>query len=291
MTWRDALTSSNATSGKKTTLPVLLISALGLTTLVLVLALFVTVQAQQRDMERRELELREVQAQVEGLGIEERRLRDEISRLGAQSLQAQTDARAAVEAEVVQEAIVTALEAHDRQRHHRLLGPTAAIKVLRQGSGRAVCGEALLRRLFVLLVRGELNTDTINALAMALSRRAEAPEALTRAQIDSLLPRLSAELLDLIRRRSFQVRFKNTLSAIAALFRWREQEPHALLATNEPAAAALQITLRQALDLLSRPEYQQVRALDQKIKLLKKIEEYLVGKGDPAILRLIEEAD
>ncbi len=193
--------------------------------------------------------------------------------------------------EVVQEAIVTALEAHDRQRHHRLLGPTAAIKVLRQGSGRAVCGEALLRRLFVLLVRGELNTDTINALAMALSRRAEAPEALTRAQIDSLLPRLSAELLDLIRRRSFQVRFKNTLSAIAALFRWREREPHALLATNEPAAAALQITLRQATDLLNRPEYQQVRALDQKIKLLKKIEEYLVGKGDPAILRLIEEAD
>jgi hypothetical protein len=193
--------------------------------------------------------------------------------------------------EAAQEAILTALEAHDRQQPHRLLGPAHAIRVLRQGSGRAVCGETRLRRLFVLLVQGELNTDTINALAMALSRRAEAPKALTRAEIDSLLPRLSAELLDLVRRRSFQVRFKNTLSAIAALFRWREREPQALLANNEPAAAALQATLRQAADLLSQPAYIQVPARKQKIMLLEKIAEYLVGKGDPAILRLIDEAD
>jgi len=35
----------------------------------------------------------------------------------------------------------------------------------------------------------------------------------------------------------------------------------------------------------------QVPARNQKIMLLEKIAEYLVGEGDPAILRLIDEAD
>jgi hypothetical protein len=191
----------------------------------------------------------------------------------------------------VQDAILDGLAAHEKQKPHRLLAPNQAIRVLRQGAGRAICTEPRLRRLFAILVQGPLNTDTINALAMALSRRPEAPAALTRQQVDALLPRLSTELLDQVRDRSFNVRFKNTLSAIAGLFRWREREPQALLATNEPTAARLQATLREATELLRRPQWTQVPARQQKIILLEKIADYLVGKGDPAILRLIDDAN
>lgn len=189
----------------------------------------------------------------------------------------------------VQEAILEALEANKRGDPHRLLNPVRALTVLRQGAGRAIDTEPRLRRLLSVLVDGPLNNDTINALAMILSRRAEAPEALTRSQIDSLVPRLSNELLDLVGNRNFQVRFKNTLSAIAGLFRWREREPNALLAANEPSAATLQSRLDQAAVMLNSPQWAQVPSRDKKVLLLKKIAEYLAGKGDPAILRLIED--
>jgi len=157
----------------------------------------------------------------------------------------------------VQEAILEALTAQALGNPHRLLYPGHAIRVVRQGAGRAVTGEARLHRLFTLLAEGPVNNDTINALAMAVTRRAEAPRALMRAQVDLFLRNLAAELLEQVHNQSFKVRFKNTLSAIAGLFRWREIEPYALLASDEEPAARLEQTLLEARQLLTRPQWSQ----------------------------------
>lgn len=190
-----------------------------------------------------------------------------------------------------QEALLDALEAHQHGDAHRLLTPAHAIRVVRQGAGRAVTSEARLRRLFCLLAAAPLNNDSINALAMAISRREEAPRAFTRTQVDHFLQELSGHLIDAIEERNFKLKFKNTLSAIAGLFRWREIEPYSLLASDELVAADLQARLDQATALLQDPDLDNVSARQQKIDLLAQIAEFLKGKGDPAILRIIDEAD
>lgn len=188
----------------------------------------------------------------------------------------------------VQEAILDALEAEERDRPHPLLAPAHAIRVLRQGAGRAVTGADRLARLFACLERAPFNNDTINALAMALSRREEAPQALTRDLIDRFLDRLGEELIDRIRRRDFKLRFRNTLSAIAGLFRWRVREPHALLAAQDRVAERLRETLVRAQDLLHRSD---VAQRQQKLDQIAAIIAYLDGAGDPDILRMLEAGD
>ncbi len=188
-----------------------------------------------------------------------------------------------------QEAILRALEALAAGRHHPLLVPSHASRVLHQGSGRAIGGAARLARLFTYLEQAPLNTDTINALAMALSRRQEAPEALTRAQVDHLLSRLGEELIDRIRRHDLKVRFRNTILAIAALFRWRLREPFALLAEPrgghppDPAAIALREKLLEAQVLLEDP-HRHVAQREDKVAVVKAILLHLDGRGDPGIL-------
>jgi hypothetical protein len=76
--------------------------------------------------------------------------------------------------------IVEALEADLNQGEHPLLEPRSARKVLIQGVGRAVTGVPRLRRVLHSLVSRPANADTMNALAMILARREEAPRALTR---------------------------------------------------------------------------------------------------------------
>ena len=190
--------------------------------------------------------------------------------------------------EAVQDLILDALDAHARGRSHPLLAPPHSIRVLRQGAGRAVTGAARLTRLFAYLDRTELNTDTINALAMALSRREEAPEALTRPLVDRFLDRLGSELIARIAARDFKKRFQNTLSAIAGLFRWRRREPFALLAAQDPVAARLRQALVRAQGLL---ESRHVPQRDQKLHQIAAIIAYLDGQGDPDILRLLETDD
>ncbi len=191
-------------------------------------------------------------------------------------------------AEPLQNLILDALESHAAGRRHPLTEPSHSLRVLRQGAGRSITGEVRLSRLFRYLTTAELNTDTINALAMVLTRREEAPNALTRDQVDSFLSSLGIELLDQIKRASFQVRFRNTLSAIAGLFRWRLREPHALLASQDTVAERLRQTLLQAKEILER-ELKQIPLKKQKIEQISAIVEYLDGGGDPDILRKIEE--
>ncbi|WP_296644355.1 hypothetical protein [Roseinatronobacter sp.] len=191
--------------------------------------------------------------------------------------------------EPVQDDLLDALDAHELGNVHRLLRPPRAITVVRQGAGRALTGEGRLARLFTMIDRTPLNNDTINALAMAIARRIEAPRALTRAQVESLIERLGNELLHQVQSNTFQVKFKNTLSAIAGLFRWREIEPYALLAENEPNARHLKKTLTAAANLLGQSQYQRVPRRDFKVELIQSILEYLEGRGDPSILRKIED--
>ncbi|WP_296645156.1 hypothetical protein, partial [Roseinatronobacter sp.] len=205
------------------------------------------------------------------------------------ALRALTWSFAACPAEV-QDAVVDALEAHMQGHQHRLLRPNSARTALRQGAGRAVTGVRRLRRLFSVLEAAPLNNDSINALAMAVSRREEAPRALTRAQVDHFLHELSEHLIGAIQDQNFNVKFKNTLSAIAGLFRWREIEPFALLAADDRVAADLRQVLNRASDLLGQPQWHNVPARVQKITLLEKIAEFLEGEGDPAILRIIEDS-
>ena len=126
---------------------------------------------------------------------------------------------------------------------------------------------------------------------MILTRRAEAPEALSRDLVDGFIDMLGRELPGQISRRSFALKFRNTLSAIAGLFRWRLREPYALLADDDPTAAALRGTLEGAEELLGTPAYGNVRQVHQKIEQIRKIVEYLDGEGDPDILGFIEQDD
>lgn len=148
--------------------------------------------------------------------------------------------------ESVQDLILDALEAHKESKSHFLLRPRGAFTVVRQGAGRSIAGADRLKRLFVYLAGTSLNNDTINALAMAVTRREEAPKALVRTQVDHFLKALGAQLLEQVKSRHFQVKFRNTLAAIAGLFRWRAQEPFALLAERDAAAKGLREVLLEA---------------------------------------------
>jgi hypothetical protein len=188
----------------------------------------------------------------------------------------------------VQDRILDALEALAQGRPHPLLMPRSSTKVVHQGAGRAVTGVPRLMRLFAYLDTASLQTDTINALAMALTRRDEAPQALSREMIDRFLYRLGQELIARIHARDFKLRFRNTLLAIAGLFRWRVREPSALLAARDLAADRLRETLVRAQDLLQRAN---VAQRQQKLDQIAAIIAYLDGRGDPDILRMIESAD
>ena len=61
---------------------------------------------------------------------------------------------------------------------------------------------------------------------------------------------MSGELLRLTESPKFQIRFKNALSAIAGLFRYREVEQFALLAARNPAAQRLRHNLATLDELL-----------------------------------------
>ncbi|MFN3280683.1 MAG: hypothetical protein ACK40I_03300 [Tabrizicola sp.] len=188
----------------------------------------------------------------------------------------------------VQDRMLDALETAAQGRQHPLLMPPHAIRVLRQGAGRAVTGADRLARLFGYLVRADLNTDTINALAMALTRREEAPQALSRPLVDQFLHGLGQELIERVRARDFKLRFRNTLSAIAGLFRWRTREPFALLAAQDPVAEGLRRSLVKARDLLEKGDVPQRQ---QKLDQIAAIIAYLDGEGDPDILRRLEADD
>lgn len=190
--------------------------------------------------------------------------------------------------ESIQDMIVEALEADLNQRQHPLLAPRSARKVLIQGAGRAVTSVPRLRRVLQSLASRAANVDTMNAFAMIIARRQEAPRALTAALVDQIVGLASNELIYLTEKLSFQTRFKNALSATAGLFRYREVEPFALLAGRDAAAQTLRNNLEKAQTILKRHR-SRVPRFDEKLGLISSIREFLDGAGDPAILVRIED--
>ncbi len=101
---------------------------------------------------------------------------------------------------------------------------------------------------------------------------------------------LAGSLLVQIRRGSFKVLFRNTLSALAGMFRWREIQPYALLAARDPVASRVRGALTEADRELER-RVGRVPQVVEKRKIIALIIEYLDGQGDPNILHRIEKDD
>lgn len=190
--------------------------------------------------------------------------------------------------EGTKQGIIEALEADTARKRHALLMPNRARTVLTQGAGRSVTGVEQLKRVLTVLTSRPANTDTLNALGMILSRREEAPKALTGALVDKLAKMLSQELVQLTSLRSFGIRFRNALLALAGLFRYREIERYALLAGRDPLAQTIRTNLDEVGWLLNSHE-RAVRQLPEKQRTIESIREFLDGRGDPNILLLIED--
>ncbi len=84
--------------------------------------------------------------------------------------------------------------------------------------------------------------------------------------------------------------FRNTLSALAGMFRWREVEQYALLAERDPVASRVRNTLTEADYELAR-QADRVQRVKEKRDNIAAIIEYLDGKGDPNILHELDKDD
>ena len=154
---------------------------------------------------------------------------------------------------------------------------------LTEGAGRAVTGPERLKRLLRVLVARAQNAHTLNALAMVMSRRKEAPYALTEDLVGEIAIQLADELLQLTQRLSFKVRFRNALSALAGLFRYREVNRYALLAKRDPVAQQLLNRIEEVERLLGARRAN-ISRYEEKLALTASIKDYLNGGGDPDIL-------
>ena len=145
-------------------------------------------------------------------------------------------------------------------------------------------------RLLRVLVARPQNAHTLNALAMVMSRREEAPYALTEDIVGAIAMQLADELLQRTQALSFQVRFRNALSALAGLFRYREVNRYALLAKHDPVAQQL-LTRIEKVERLLKANRAHIPLYQEKLALTASIKDYLKGDGDPNILIRIENMD
>ncbi len=191
--------------------------------------------------------------------------------------------------ESIQDAIVDALEANlDGCPHPLLVGSTPGRQtILTQGAGRVVTGPGRLKRLVRVLVARRRDANTLNALAMVMSRRKEAPYALTEDIVGALAMQLADELLQLTGSLSFNVRFRNALSALAGLFRYREVNRYALLANRDPVAQQI-LNRIERIERLLKASRARISGYEEKLALTASIKDYLNGGGDPDILIRIE---
>lgn len=190
----------------------------------------------------------------------------------------------------VQERLVDAVEGYAHEREHPLhRGARRCKTVIIQGAGRTVTGEARLHRLLRALAALPPDTDTMNALGMILSRRAEAPGALDRELTTGIAAVLAQQLEWLLAQQSFQIRFFNTLSALAGLFRYREIDRTILLDGRDPVASQMHRTIAQFISSFSTRQHFD-RKTQNALSLLQSVQSYLEGGGDPNLLIDIEKA-
>lgn len=197
--------------------------------------------------------------------------------------------------DTVQDMIVDATEAYFERKGHSLLLPKGGATVVVHGAGRSVTGADRLRRVLVSLVKPDTRSmsNRMKSLAMILSRREEAPRALTPDIVERIADFASKYLVSLSEKRSFKIAFRNALSAIAGLFRYREVMPSALLSDRDPAAKRLGENLVRAEVFLQRELSHErgrgsIRNAETILSLIESIHEFLDGRGDAAILLKIE---
>ncbi|WP_155982394.1 hypothetical protein [Xanthobacter sp. 126] len=178
-----------------------------------------------------------------------------------------------------------AVEGYAQKQAHPLHGGALKCKtVIIQGAGRAVTGEERLRRLLRSLAALHPDTDTMNALGMILSRRAEAPGALDRELTTGIAAVLAQQLERLLERKSFKTLFFNTLSALAGLFRYREIDRTVLLEGIDPVASRIHGTITQFISSFSTQQ-QFDRKTQNALSLLQSIQSYLEGGGETPFQR------
>lgn len=191
----------------------------------------------------------------------------------------------------IMDILVAALQAHADGNSHVLLAPTAAATVVIQGAGRAVTGHTRLKSVLRLLVRLPANNNSLNALAMILSRRSEAPRALSAELVERIANLALEDLTRLAKTEDFSLRFKNGLSALAGLFRYREVEPRALLAGSDPFAEKMLLRVMELEAIVNKPRRGVVNAGRRRetiVSLLAEVQQLLKGKGTTNILEWIE---
>jgi len=194
--------------------------------------------------------------------------------------------------EDLQEELVRALEARavDQPKAHPFNRRPFHATMLIQGAGRATVDAERLARLLRSLTQMRRNNNTVAALALILTRRHEAPAALDARLVSTCLNMLASALDDAVRSHRYKLIFSNTLSAIAGLFRWREREPHALLADRDPVAAQMLENLQRARDAIERQQGRTFRSasllgrLDAVIALFE-------GGGSANVLFMLEPDD
>ncbi len=200
----------------------------------------------------------------------------------------------------IQTAIVEALEADLAGKRHPLLEPLRAKTVLVQGAGRAITGVERIRRVLRVLTAvppykdtKAPNSNTFAALAMMLARRKEAPFALDEELVTRIARIVSLELNNIAgtnNPKQFKTRFKNALSALAGLFRYREVQPFALLRNENREANKLASDL-ESINKALKLAGSKVPQAEDKIALVGELLKLLEGKGDPNILRRIETSE
>ena len=135
------------------------------------------------------------------------------------------------------------------------------------------------------------NNVVLSAFSSALSRREEAPYALTDPLVSQLCGRLNPILREFVDDGNFKLKFKNALMVLTGLLRYREVEPWALVRSGSSSSEALALTLKAAKDVLLK-RAQQVPQGAKKLAIVEVLIEYLSGAGgDPNILRQIDELD
>ncbi len=190
---------------------------------------------------------------------------------------------------VIQGHILDALEAANEGRRHPLLGMHSAERRLQHAAGRAIQGEAGVRRLLAALTQRDQPThDTYGALSFVLSRRAEAPVALNIASVQQIAIWLCGKLESLNSEGRYKQTFNYVLAAIGGLLRFREVEPFAFVTGRDPAADQFIRLLEEAARGLHDE-----KGVNQAVPRLQAIVADLIDLlsgtgGDPDILRRID---
>ncbi len=191
----------------------------------------------------------------------------------------------------VQQEMVKALQTlrEGEDRHHWLLRPRSASRVLIHGLGRVVKAPCLLLPLIRTLYQEIERPNFLAALSSLLTRPESTPELLSDEDVMEISRRCADQLRRFRSGYRFGVDFKYTLLAVGGLLRVRVRDPWALVADRSPIASALVDELagiRAVIENRRRPISNQTAKLEIIGELLK----LLSGEGGrPDLLAVMDD--